>query len=370
MILIFLLLLLYFTIIQGSFEKKKRRYAFATLLMMGDSYLPGVVLLGESIRSLYGKDERIFDIVCMVTEDVSDEAITVIKKIYDKVVKVPYLDAVSDVNLNLTKSDRKGEYLNICKHSLTKIYINLLKYEKVFYSDADTIIFTKKFEEIFKYDTPGGFVFSDVTVANIRYIRKPFKGKISLKYRQKHKIFMEATVYLFSPDIKIFDKFKEFIIKNPKSSSLDAFAFSNFYDVFTVIDRKYFSRFYDKKIYMLDMHGSDFKPWDSRAQYYCSIWYAWATIYNLHYRNKFIKFNNRILDNAFKVVNNAPRVEMPIFYTTINDYLNERDAELIRKEIQHNYPNTSRFFWLAHFVNEDPNNRFLKNREKKLLNFK
>ena len=48
------------------------KYAITTLLFGGDSYLPGILLLGSSIRKLMSKEyKKYITLCCMVTNDVS-----------------------------------------------------------------------------------------------------------------------------------------------------------------------------------------------------------------------------------------------------------------------------------------------------------
>ena len=54
---------------------KSPKYAITTLLFGGDSYLPGVLLLGSSILKVIPKAyKKYITLCCMVTYDVSPEA--------------------------------------------------------------------------------------------------------------------------------------------------------------------------------------------------------------------------------------------------------------------------------------------------------
>ncbi len=63
--------------------------AYVTLVMMGDSYIPGALVTAMSIRNVRtGVNDPA--IVCMVTDDVSDDACTALEFVFDEVVKVPH----------------------------------------------------------------------------------------------------------------------------------------------------------------------------------------------------------------------------------------------------------------------------------------
>ena len=78
-------------------EKKlsqPHRFAYCVLLMSGDNYMPGCIVVGHSLR----KTNPQADLVCLVTEDVSASARRALKVVFDHVIDVPYLQVSSVSN--------------------------------------------------------------------------------------------------------------------------------------------------------------------------------------------------------------------------------------------------------------------------------
>ena len=63
-------------------------YAYVMVMFGGDKYLPGILVMGYTIRYC----GAIYDIVVMVTNDVSESSVREMKKMNMKVVHVNYLD--------------------------------------------------------------------------------------------------------------------------------------------------------------------------------------------------------------------------------------------------------------------------------------
>ena len=62
------------------------KYAYVYVIFGGDRYVPGVYLSAYSLKKLNTK----YDIVCMVTDDVSNEAIQHLKPVVDRIIKIKY----------------------------------------------------------------------------------------------------------------------------------------------------------------------------------------------------------------------------------------------------------------------------------------
>ncbi|KAJ4461776.1 hypothetical protein PAPYR_1917 [Paratrimastix pyriformis] len=65
---------------EGHPDPGHSRMAYVTLVMRGDQYIPGAVVLAHSIR-LTGTP---FDLVCMVTSDVGAEGMLLLRHVYDR----------------------------------------------------------------------------------------------------------------------------------------------------------------------------------------------------------------------------------------------------------------------------------------------
>src|SRR6185312_3827432 len=64
------------------------KYAYVTLVMIGDLYVAGAIVLAQSIR----KSGSIVDLVVLVTPDVSEEGKKVLGCYFNYVIQVNYID--------------------------------------------------------------------------------------------------------------------------------------------------------------------------------------------------------------------------------------------------------------------------------------
>ena len=123
---------------------KLSKCAFVTLLMINDSYLPGIILSGCQLKTIAPEIDRI----CMVTPDISNKAIKIIKHLYI-VKKVEYIEidtSLSDLSNNQIKY--------IYAKTFTKLNcFKLIKYDKIVLFDADMIPL-RGLKELFLYPTP------------------------------------------------------------------------------------------------------------------------------------------------------------------------------------------------------------------------
>lgn len=127
-----------------SNEKKN---AFVTLIMIGDNYIPGALVLAYSIKKTNTKH----DVVCMVTDDVSENGKITLKEVFDHVILVPKIS----IECKRLKSEKQnamyGKWIN---HSFTKWNcLDFTQYNKVLFLDADMIVFSN-IDNIFKLKAP------------------------------------------------------------------------------------------------------------------------------------------------------------------------------------------------------------------------
>jgi lipopolysaccharide biosynthesis glycosyltransferase len=129
----------------------KSPYAWVVLVMIGDAYVPGALVLAESIL----ETNTTCDLVCMVTQDVSERGINALHTMYTSVVKVPYI-TMNKIPRFITAKQRKW-YSKWINRSFTKWNIFdpdiFGQYEKVALLDAD-MVFVKNCDAIFDIPTP------------------------------------------------------------------------------------------------------------------------------------------------------------------------------------------------------------------------
>jgi alpha-N-acetylglucosamine transferase len=121
------------------------KFAFVTLVMMGDLYVAGAINLAHSIR-LAGS---MMDIVVMVTPDVSDEAKKIMQSYFTHIVQVDFIH----VKNWRVKRQPHRKYL---EYVFTKMHMfNLTQYEKILFIDADALVL-KYPDHLFTLQTPAG----------------------------------------------------------------------------------------------------------------------------------------------------------------------------------------------------------------------
>jgi alpha-N-acetylglucosamine transferase len=152
-----------------------KNYAYVTLVMIGDKYIAGAIVLAESVRKL----GSLADLVVLVTNDVSVEGKEILKKFYDHVIDVDYIN----VENWRTKVQKHRPYLDLV---FTKFHVfNLTQYKKILLIDADAIIL-KHPDHIFTLKTPAG-------------VFLPNKDEI-ISYNEKGE-------YVYDKKIEWFDKY-------------------------------------------------------------------------------------------------------------------------------------------------------------------
>lgn len=120
--------------------------AFITLLY-NDQYLPGALVLGYRLKELQHQNE----VVIMVTDKVSEESKSELKRVYDRLIMVPTLH-----NTNANSIEFKLLNRPELVDTFTKIYLwNQTQYSKLIFLDSDILIL-KNINELFDIDLKNG----------------------------------------------------------------------------------------------------------------------------------------------------------------------------------------------------------------------
>lgn len=121
------------------------KYAYVTLVMLGDTYVAGAIMVAYSVR----KAGSLADLVVLVTPDVSENGKDVLRKFFTHVIEV---DFITVPNWRVQKQPHR-KYLELV---FTKFHLfNLTQYEKVLLIDADAIVL-KHPDHLFTLNTPAG----------------------------------------------------------------------------------------------------------------------------------------------------------------------------------------------------------------------
>ena len=128
-------------------DEKTSNYAYFCLVMCGDSYAIGAMVVAHSLRRSGTKN----DIICMVTNDISQGAINKLKLFFSRVVFVDYI-YIKTKRIKFNKIRKM--YGSWISKSFTKWNILLFnEYEKVMFLDADVII-KHNIDNLFDLNTP------------------------------------------------------------------------------------------------------------------------------------------------------------------------------------------------------------------------
>ena len=127
-----------------------RQNAFVTLVMFDDRYIPGALALAQSLRNVGSQS----DLICMVTDDVSVDAVFALNAIYDVVIRVEKIQKKFRGLFGIKQNEIYGdEFLSTV---FTKWRcLEFTRYSKVCFVDAD-VLFLKNPDDIFDLPAPAG----------------------------------------------------------------------------------------------------------------------------------------------------------------------------------------------------------------------
>ena len=121
--------------------------AYVSLVMKGDVYVPGAIVLAHSLRQTGTKH----DIVCMVTRDVSEQAIRQLRVVFDSVIPVEYITVDTKIMKNQKVEDIYGSWKSVAYTKWNAL--NLTQYRKVMFLDADLLV-AQNIDGLFELQTP------------------------------------------------------------------------------------------------------------------------------------------------------------------------------------------------------------------------
>lgn len=125
------------------------RYAFFTLVMCGDEYVKGALTLAWFLRQQDTKHE----LVVMTTPDVSVKALKLLRKLYDRVLRVNYIVTRTRSTLRGKPYRDENHWMN---YSLTKAkLLKFTEYDKIVWLDADCLV-VNNIDNLFDLPAPAG----------------------------------------------------------------------------------------------------------------------------------------------------------------------------------------------------------------------
>lgn len=198
-------------------------FAYVTLLMKGDFYVPGCLVLASSLRRAGNKE----DIICMVTSDVSTEAQSVLSMLFTEVIPVDY---ITTSDFQMSTEEIRQRYGDMSTSILTKLNCMNLKgklkdkqkqYKKVCLLDADLLVL-RCMDTLFSLEAPAGTFHSywlhgthDPYPRNMKTGDIVPRNAIQEALDRKRSYVVQTTVLLFPTTLPsgedIFSDFQDYI---------------------------------------------------------------------------------------------------------------------------------------------------------------
>lgn len=130
-----------------EFDKHTAKYAYITFIIRNDGYVPGALTFAFSLRCQGTRH----DLVCVVSENISVEAVDSLKILYDHVV---VMDEISFKG----SSGKKLDHMPFVFSRFNTIYIGAqMGYEKIVIADCD-LLPIDYYDLLFLLDTPAGCI--------------------------------------------------------------------------------------------------------------------------------------------------------------------------------------------------------------------
>ena len=134
---------------ESNYNKNNSKYAYVTIIFLGNLYLPGILVLGHSLRKVNSKHK----LICMVQDrdeygfnKITDVEIDTINKIYDLVIGIDLIKIECKSEYFLQK---KTFYKYIDYYSTINNILGLIEYTKIIYLNASVIV-NKNIDNIFE----------------------------------------------------------------------------------------------------------------------------------------------------------------------------------------------------------------------------
>ena len=126
------------------------RCAWVTLVMGGDRYVPGALVLGQSLKRVETK----FDTVCMVAGGVSAQAVADLERVF---TRVRHVDLISTPSRPMRGKKQQKLYSQEFTSTIFTKWncLSFVEYDKVVCVDAD-IAFQTNADDLFSLPTPAG----------------------------------------------------------------------------------------------------------------------------------------------------------------------------------------------------------------------
>jgi Glycosyl transferase family 8 len=196
-------------------------YAYVTLVMRGDEYVEGALVLAKSLTESGTKH----DLVCMVTWDVSAAALQRLSRYY-KIVQVKYVYYKCPRMLTARQDQLYSKWIN---YSFTKWQcFSLTQYAKIVYLDADHLVL-KNIDHLFDMTTPALCFSSDFHKYYDHLCHGDLIGTREIvSYFRFNKILCKTGTAVLTPNLVTLERIKRLL--HPGNCCLVKNRYHNGYD--------------------------------------------------------------------------------------------------------------------------------------------
>lgn len=189
------------------------KYAYVFLVMKNEKYIAGAVVAALSLKNTGTK----YDLVCMVTHDISENGRNKLLTIFDYIVEVDYITKNS---LPLKTKKQTDMYKSWIDHSYTKWNaLKLIQYKKVIFLDAD-IILLSSIDSLFELSCPAATFSSPWSYPYVKPgIYNPYLNlkhgdavpKKAINNGFNNSFVAIATTFLLEPNLQDFDNYNKML---------------------------------------------------------------------------------------------------------------------------------------------------------------
>lgn len=126
-------------------------YAYTTFIIKNDSYVPGALVFAYTLKKYKTKN----DLICFITDDISQEAVDSLKLLYDFVINTDQL-----IVENKRKQSRQDVKYLFNRFKSLLLYDDKYtgkSYEKIIIADCDLLPLSN-WDDLFELNTPSGII--------------------------------------------------------------------------------------------------------------------------------------------------------------------------------------------------------------------
>jgi alpha-N-acetylglucosamine transferase len=127
------------------------RYAFMTIVMRNDSFIPGALVFGYALRN----QSTQADLICLVTKDITEPSRLALENIFDRVVEVEEIFVAH--KRRQERQDRPFLFTRFQALRSGKDGGLGMQYDKIVLADAD-VLPLRNYDHLFTLDTPAGII--------------------------------------------------------------------------------------------------------------------------------------------------------------------------------------------------------------------